>query len=230
MNHIEHAFYINLDSRPDRRQYMEEHLKTVGIHAERFKAVKLTNGALGCSMSHLKLLETAKSNNWDSILIMEDDIQFVNPCKFIQQLNGFLQVHKEFDVLLIAGNNMPPFSKIDDTCVKVTRCQTTTGYVVKNHYFNTIIQNVRDGIKNLMKTPEKHDLYAIDKYWFRLQERGNWYLIVPLTVTQREDYSDIEKRITNYSRVMLDLDKEAFLRAQKTAFLKAQSAPSMKLF
>jgi GR25 family glycosyltransferase involved in LPS biosynthesis len=181
-------------------------------------------------MSHLKLLETAKSNNWDSILIMEDDIQFVNPCKFIQQLNGFLQVHKEFDVLLIAGNNMPPFSKIDDTCVKVTRCQTTTGYVVKNHYFNTIIQNVRDGIKNLMKTPEKHDLYAIDKYWFRLQERGNWYLIVPLTVTQREDYSDIEKRITNYSRVMLDLDKEAFLRAQKTAFLKAQSAPSMKLF
>ena len=81
-----------------------------------------------------------------------------------------------------------------------------------------------------MWTPEKHVLYAIDKYWFRLQERDNWYLIIPLTVTQREDYSDIEKRMTNYSRAMLDLDKEAFLRAQKTAFLKAQSSPSMKLF
>jgi hypothetical protein len=102
--------------------------------------------------------------------------------------------------------------------------------LVKNHYFDTIIQNVRDGIKNLMKTPENHVLYAIDKYWFRLQERDRWYLIIPLTVTQREDYSDIEKRITNYSRSMLDLDKEAFLRAQKTAFLKAQSSPSMKLF
>jgi len=227
---MEHAFYINLDSRPDRKQYMEDHLKTVGIHAERFKAVKLTNGALGCSMSHLKLLELAKSNNWNSILIMEDDIKFLNPVIFTQQLNRFLHIHKEFDVLLIAGNNVPPFTKIDDTCIKVTRCQTTTGYLVKNHYFDTLIQNFRDGIKNLMKTPEKHDLYAIDKYWFRLQEKNNWYLIVPLTVTQREDYSDIEKRITNYSRAMLDLDKEAFFKAQKTAFLKAQSSPSMKLF
>lgn len=227
---MDHAFYINLDSRPDRKQYMEDHLKTVGIHAERFKAVKLTNGALGCSMSHLKLLELAKSNNWDSILIMEDDVQFLNPRIFMQQLNRFLDVHKEFDVLLIAGNNVPPFSNIDDTCVKVTRCQTTTGYLVKNHYFDTLIQNVREGIKNLMKTPDNHVLYAIDKYWFRLQERDNWYLIIPLTVTQREDYSDIEKRMTNYSRAMLDLDKEAFLRAQKTAFLKAQSSPSMKLF
>ena len=24
---MEHAFYINLDSRPDRKQYMEDHLK-----------------------------------------------------------------------------------------------------------------------------------------------------------------------------------------------------------
>jgi glycosyl transferase family 25 len=230
MNYFEHAFFINLDSRPDRKQYMEDHLKTVGIQAERFKAIKLTNGALGCSMSHLKLLEKAKSNDWDSILIMEDDIKFLNPPLFLKQLNHFLNVHKEFDVLLIAGNNMPPFTKIDDACVKVTRCQTTTGYLVRKHYYDTLIQNVRDGIKYLMKTPEKHDLFAIDKYWFRLQERDKWYLIIPLTVTQRDDYSDIEKRMTNYSRVMLDLDKEAFLKAQKTAFLKAQSSPSMKIF
>jgi len=227
---MEHAFYINLDSRPDRKQYMEDHLKTVGICAERFKAVKLTNGALGCSISHLKLLERAKKHNWEHILIMEDDIKFLNPIIFTQQLTRFLQLHKEFDVLLIAGNNAPPFTNIDDTCVKVTRCQTTTGYLVRNHYFDTLIQNIREGIQNLMKTPDKHDLYAIDKYWFRLQERDRWYLIIPLTVTQREDYSDIEKRITNYSRAMLDLDKEAFLRAQKTAFFKAQSSPSMKLF
>jgi hypothetical protein len=39
-------------------------------------------------------------------------------------------------------------------------------------------------------------------------------LITPLTVTQREDYSDIEKRSTNYSHLMLDLNKEAFFKAQ----------------
>ena len=66
-----------------------------------------------------------------------------------------------------------------------------------------------------MKDPKNHVTYAIDKYWFNLQSIHKWYLIVPLTVTQREDYSDIEKRPTNYTPVMLDLDKVAFLKRQK---------------
>ena len=63
------------------------------------------------------------------------------------------------------------------------------------------------GIQKLLREPEKHILYAIDKYWFQLQEKHLWYLIIPLTVTQREDYSDIEKKQTNYSMMMTDLDK-----------------------
>jgi hypothetical protein len=59
-----------------------------------------------------------------------------------------------------------------------------------------------------MKEPHNHKFYAIDKYWFRLQEKDNWFLIIPLTVIQREDYSDIEKKPANYKKVMLDLDKE----------------------
>jgi hypothetical protein len=58
-----------------------------------------------------------------------------------------------------------------------------------------------------MKFPDKHVLYAIDKWWFQLQGKDNWLLITPLTVTQREDYSDIEKKHTNYTRLMIDLDK-----------------------
>jgi hypothetical protein len=57
-------------------------------------------------------------------------------------------------------------------------------------------------------------LYAIDKYWFKLQQKDNWYLITPLTVTQREDYSDIEERNTNYTRLMVDLDKEWMFKKQ----------------
>ena len=45
-----------------------------------------------------------------------------------------------------------------------------------------------------------------------LQQNDNWYLITPLTVTQREDYSDIEQRNTNYTWLMTDLDKIAFIK------------------
>ena len=126
---IKHAFYINLDSRPDRKQHIENQLTTIGIPAERFKAIKLSNGALGCSMSHLKILEMAKKNAWSHVLIMEDDIKFLKPDVFISQFDKFLETNKTFDVVLIAGNNMPPFTSVDNTCIKVTRCQTTTGYI-----------------------------------------------------------------------------------------------------
>jgi glycosyl transferase family 25 len=228
IKNIEHAFYINLESRVDRKQHVEEQLANIGICATRFNAIKLTNGAIGCSMSHLKCLEIAKQNNWEHVLIVEDDILFLNPELFKNQVDKFLKKHADFDVLLIAGNNVPPYQKIDDSCVKVYRCQTTTGYIVKRHYYDTMISNVKEGIQKLMKNPEQHVQYAIDKYWFRLQEKDDWFLITPLTVTQREDYSDIEKRHTNYTRVMVDLDKEWMFKRQTPSPHPSQYQPFRK--
>ena len=116
---------------------------------------------------------------------------------------------------MIAGNNLPPYTKIDHTCVKVTHCQTTTCYLVQNHYYDKLINNYKTGILKLIKEPHNHILYAIDKYWFNLQSIDKWYLITPLSVSQREDYSDIEKRPTNYTPAMLDLDKKSFFERQK---------------
>ena len=207
MDQIQHAFYINLDSRPDRLIHVETQMKLVGIKASRFKAIRMANGAVGCSMSHLKCLEIAKDNNWEHVLIVEDDITFLDPAVFVNNFTKFLNNNKTFDVALLAGNNVTPYVRVDETCIKISRCQTTTGYIVQRHYYDTVIKNIREGILKLMHEPDKHVLYAIDKFWFRLQEKDNWYLITPPTVVQREDYSDIEKRPTNYIRVMTDLDK-----------------------
>lgn len=215
---IKNVFYINLDTRPDRKAHVEIQLQNIGINnSQRFNAIKMNNGngAIGCSMSHLKLIEYAKANNLDHILIVEDDILFTNPYLFVTQFNKFLSNHKNFDMLLIAGNNLPPYTIIDDTCVQVKQCQTTTGYLVKNHYYDKLISNYKIGILKLLKEPHNHRFYAIDKYWFNLQAVDKWYLIIPLSVTQREDYSDIEKRQTNYSLVMLDLDKASFFKRQQ---------------
>jgi GR25 family glycosyltransferase involved in LPS biosynthesis len=207
MNSIKHIFYINLDSRPDRKEHVEKQLQILGLQGERFPAIRLSNGRIGCSMSHLKCLEIAKERDWEHVLILEDDIEFLHPKLFETQLNKFFNNQPEFDVLLFAGNNYPPYQKIEDYCVKVFHCQTTTGYLVKKHYYDTLIANIRQGIHLLIQNPEKHSLYAIDKWWFQLQEKNDWYLITPLSVTQKEDYSDIEKRQTNYTRFMIDLDK-----------------------
>jgi len=232
INDIKNVFYINLEERTDRKAHVELELLKLGICcAKRFNAIKLKNGAIGCSMSHLKIIEEAKKKKLDHVLIVEDDITFLNTELFKQQFNMFLKNHKDFDVVLIAGNNVPPFQNIDESCVKVTRCQTTTGYLVKSHYYDTLIQNYRNGITQLMKEPKNHILYSIDKYWFHLQEKHNWYLIIPLTVTQRNDYSDIEKRQTNYSKAMLDLDKVQFFKEQEEKYNRFKNVKQfMKLF
>ena len=170
INDIKNAFYINLEHRTDRKEHVVNEMNNIGINPTRFNAIKMTNGAIGCSLSHLKILEDAKKNKLDHILIVEDDITFLDPSLFKTQINKFFELHNNnWDVILFAGNNMPPFEIIDDTCVKVSRCQTTTGYLVNGHYINVLISNIKMGLTHLINSPGDTVKYAIDKFWFALQ-------------------------------------------------------------
>jgi len=170
---IKHIFYINLETRTDRKIHVERQLELVGLkNPTRFNAIKMKNGAIGCSLSHLKCIDLAKENNWPYVLICEDDIEFLNPELFIKQMNGFLTSnHQNWDVVLLAGNNKSNFEEINPYCVKVNSCQTTTGYIVKNHYYDILSENIKEGIKKLIELPYNKNLYAIDKYWFELQKK-----------------------------------------------------------
>ena len=187
LDDIKNVFYINLEHRTDRKEHIENELLKLGLTGTRFNAIKMKNGAIGCSLSHLKILEQSTKNNLDHVLILEDDITFLDSELFKNQINKFLQLHdNNWDVILFAGNNMPPYKNIDDTCVQVTRCQTTTGYLVNGHYIDRLASNVKIGLTNLLNNPTKHPIYAIDKFWFTLQNTDRWYLIIPLTVVQCE--------------------------------------------
>jgi len=215
---IKNALYINLESRKDRRAHVEtqlDTLKTGGVTnlvAERFNAIQhLVHGAIGCSMSHLRCIQIAKERGWDHALVCEDDVLFTNVPLFLTQLEKVMATVSDWDVLLLAGNNIPPFRVVNDACVQVVNCQTTTAYIVRAHYYDTLIDNYRAGINKLMRNPMNKLNYAIDRYWFELQRRDRWFLITPLSVVQREDYSDIEQRFTNYTHLMLDLDKQKLI-------------------
>jgi GR25 family glycosyltransferase involved in LPS biosynthesis len=210
LNVFNHVIYINLEHRIDRKEHAEEQLLSIGIKVPtRFNAIKLQNGALGCSMSHLKCLQRAKDNKWPQVLICEDDIHFLNPILFLTQLKLFLRLNKPntWDVVLLAGNNMLPYEKNGMNSIKVHHCLTTTGYIVQEHYYDTLIQNYKEGIQKLMREPDNKKMYAIDKYWIKLQETDKWFLITPLSVVQMEDYSDIEGKNTDFRKYMLDYNK-----------------------
>jgi glycosyl transferase family 25 len=207
---INHVMYINLNSRPDRKLHIERELDQLGItpgKIQRLPATQLANGAIGCSISHLRCLLYAKQQNWPHVMIVEDDLHFSDIDKFKKQFNTFLQTIPHWDVVLLAGNNVGPYTRVSDCAVKITMCQTTTGYLVKNEYYDRLANNIKTGIDLLLANPKKPMYFAIDKYWFRLQGVDNWFLVYPLYGTQLSNFSDIEGKHTNYDMLMLTLDK-----------------------
>ena len=204
---LKNILYINLEKRPDRKLHVEKQLASIDLQGTRFNACEMENGAIGCSISHLKCLEMAKQNDWNQVMIVEDDITFLDPPLLKHKLYTFLDRHQDWDVLLLGGNNISPYKVIDDCCIKVSHCQTTTGYIVKKHYYNKLIDNIKMGLNYLLREPTKHFYYAIDKYWLALQKTDNWYLLVPLSVIQQPGYSDIEKRDTNYVKMLTSVNK-----------------------
>ncbi len=209
---FENTYFINLEHRIDRLMNVKKELGKINVSGNRFNAIKLTNGAIGCSMSHLKCLEYAKTMMMPYVFICEDDIQFLNPELFLTNLDKFYKNISEWDVLIVSGNICPPYQTIDDYCVKLVNCQTTTGYIVQQHYYDTLITNYREGITKLLADPNNKREYAIDIYWKRLQAKDNWYMIIPPTVVQMEGFSDVEGRETNYKHLMTDMNKEWLFR------------------
>jgi GR25 family glycosyltransferase involved in LPS biosynthesis len=202
---------------------VKEELEKIGVEGERMNAIKLAQGAVGCTMSHIKCIEIAKQRKWDQVFICEDDITFTNPSLFLENIKKFND-NKDirWDVIIVGGNNVPPYQKVQPYCARVLNCQTTTGYIVKSDFYDTLIHNFKEGVQLLMKNPENKREFAIDIYWKRLQMQYYWYMIIPPTVTQYENYSDIEGRDLNYDRLLLDMDKEWFMKQKKTMKMKMQ--------
>jgi len=208
MELLKNTLFINLEHRKDRLEHVNSEFKKMGITAERVNAVKMNTGAVGCTMSHIKCLELAKQRDYEYVFICEDDITFRNPDLFKRNLQRFYDDDDiNWDLLIIGGNNVPPFQQVTEYCARVFYCQTTTGYVVKKHYYDTLLKNFRESATGLMREPNNPSTYALDMYWKRLQLQDFWYMITPPTVTQYESYSDIENRNVNYENMMLDMEK-----------------------
>ena len=216
---LEHLFFINLEHRTDRLNMVKQELSKLKPNiGTRFNAIKAASGAIGCSMSHIKCLEKARDEGLPHIFICEDDICFLNPELLMQNLQKFCENISEWDVLVIGGNAVPPYRPIGDFCVRVFNNQTLTGYIVRQHYYDKLIRNFREGLKLLISNPENKHEYAIDMYWKRLQTTDLYYFITPPTVSQREGFSDIEKTHTNYTHLMLDMKKEWLYKPQMMMF------------
>lgn len=204
MNLNRYHRYINLRDRPDRDILCKEELKSIGIsNPQRYNAFKTKDGIIGCGMSHLSVLQIAKDNKMPYILICEDDVVFKDHMKMLEKLDNLK--NEVWDVILLGGNMFQPYSIHSDDAYRIHKCFTTTAYIVREHYYDKLIECWQPALQQLVKTGNRE--YSLDVVWHKLQEEDNWLLIRPLQVYQRPGQSDIENRNTDYRHLMLSEKK-----------------------
>ena len=191
------AFYINLDHRKDRKEEIETELKENNIMFERFPAIKNENGALGCSKSQLNVIKLEKERNYKKIIIFEDDFEFiVSKDEFEEEMKKLDNV--KFDVCLLAYNTDNLYDSQYDFLYKIKDAQTTSGYIINYHYYDTLIKCWEESIK-MFEITGNEKKYTCDQSWKILQEKDNWFCFKKRIGKQRESYSDIENSIVNYN-------------------------------
>ena len=107
-NYFEKIYYLNLERRPDRNKECIDELTKYGILAERFNAIDAKELNLkpwmGCLLSNLEIIKTAKERGFKNILILEDDVIFND--NFDDLFNSYInQVPNNWDMLYLSGNH-----------------------------------------------------------------------------------------------------------------------------
>ena len=189
---IEKVVYINLDHRTDRKIQLESELQQYFPveKIQRFNAIKHNHGGIGCTMSHIAVLEMAIENNWNNCLILEDDAVWSNFSKSYPILEKL--ANNSFDVITLGIAHATYTSEF-----KLCSGQTATAYLINQHYYQTLLGNFKEGLEQFLKT-RNYGVYALDQYWKCLQAKDNWYCVIPSLMIQKPSFSDIERKHTDY--------------------------------
>lgn len=195
-NFIDKVVYINLEDRKDRRKEIETELTRIPKDKViRFNAIRDSIGHIGCSKSHIQILEMAINKKWSNVLIVEDDAMFYKYKDGYKKLEKLISEHPNFDVITL-GNIAAKFDK--DTG-KLYEAQTTTAYIVNSHYYHILLNNFKEGLSELLKIRHLNaserrpyeDKFCVDQHWKMLQKRDNWYIVNPALMIQRPSKSSI---------------------------------------
>lgn len=199
---IDLVIFINLDIRTDRKEEMQKELSRLGVPQEkilRWSAVRNTkNPALGCTLSHIAVLEHINTlpENIENILILEDDFDFAEDASLVNEsLKKFLQYPRESWELGLLSYYVLERQDHNSLVSVALMSQRTSGYLVNRNSLLKLLNNFKKGRDCLIQTGNIA-LYSIDVYWWHLmQDKKCFYFNQPLGY-QRKSYSNISREIT----------------------------------
>lgn len=189
-----HQVCINLDTRPDRwerisARFAEHDLRKVirfsALHGNEIPSSwKHSPGAYGCLRSHVAVVEQARDQSKDSVLIFEDDTVFDPHLNtrfpaFVEQLPG------DWDMVLFGGLHGKPPQHVSANVVRATHTLSTYAYAMKHTIYDAFID-----VNRRAET-------VLDENTRSLQDQFNCYCFMPHLAWVEDDYSDVRHEKVN---------------------------------
>lgn len=185
---IDKILYINLDHREDRRRIIKDFFEKGQIPEDkimRISAIKQGKG-IGCLKSHTQALQIAKNNNWKNVLILEDDLEWLEFDKGYSQLQELMKLPR-WDVIQLVGwyvkHDLP----------RLFYTLNAGAYLVNSSYYDTLLKNRYDALSRMTGIQSFYSDYRMntaDVSWNKLVEKDHWYGLYPCMCRQVDIYSD----------------------------------------
>lgn len=195
MQHINKIVYINMDSRTDRRELMEQELRRVGWKAQRFSASSYKGCPnSGCLLSHATVLEQAYDEGCANVLVLEDDFKFIDDeNKVNNSINAFFASGIEWDVVMLTTCAAIKAEQAEQPLVsKIVSSGNGAAYLVNRSMMLELSMLFKANLENLYQT-KRHWEYQNDMLWKQLMPMSNWYMFNEYLGYQREGYSDLSQ-------------------------------------
>lgn len=207
---------INLKHRKEKKIFMERQARKKNFKFDLYKTKLHKNPKRGCLESHISVIQNAKNNGYQSVLILEDD------CLFIKDPNNIPTLPHDWDMIYLGGNVKYVLDKYNDNWSRIVS-YTTHCYCV--NLTNTNLVNT------ILAAKDATD--EIDAYYIKnIHTQFKCYMLNPMIAIQKEGYSDIENAKVNYNFMQQTLNgfaKPEHIIKDKQYIMKLPDIPDEQL-
>jgi glycosyl transferase family 25 len=137
----------------------------------------------------------AKDNDWENVLILEDDVKFLDHADLIlEQALKELEYLPKWDILYLGANSLDTIKQLSGHVGEMTAAFTTHAYVVNKHFYDVVLSY------------DWNEYSVIDQWLFNIcrDSRFTAYTVLPIIATQYSSFSDIEGKNVDYENVLID--------------------------
>ena len=163
------------------------------------------NGARGCSHSHYRAMKMSINNNWNKVMIIEDDFQFNDNVEDIDKYfkDSINSLDDNWDVIMPMWfiNRIKQRSKYFNKYFRKPinpkyGAYSTLCYAVNNSIKKKLMKLFKKSYNSLevFNDINNKNYLPCDKVWYTIQTKCKWFLFTPKLGYTIDTESDVQKR------------------------------------